>query len=1108
MSNSSGSNKVLAPIYAALDNKQYQRAIKLCLQQPADNAYVQALLAHCYSKSDQRTKAIQVLGKLLLNENIAGSGGDNQSPGDYFHELRLAQKYAQPGDAAAAATASLPVTTAVVEPTPSPARNSKSGKKGKKKPTKAVAVSSTAPASVTASADTAHWDWIDALDEAPTLEDDNFDQIPPWPVPADLADPTLISTLQHTLARIKLSLTAYQLNAWWAAVITSSSPAADGTTYTSEAVADHLRETFHLGICVYMSPQYQYLNLRDKLLPQLQVTALQLARLGKDSATPTLWAAQAALWQLVTSDKDTSVMVPPQKLALLPRLAASMAEKVVNDRLNDSSSDSTSRLTVEGFVLWLQALEGQWETYKDAVQKMLDLSDSVMGLTRAMLLEYKVNAWHQMGNLEQARMTAAECLREENPDQWDIWIKHLELDDTDNYEATITLANELKLDDRSAYPRRGPPLIVLEALRRRIETATQKGPLIEELLSQIQSYGDTFGSRTACTFSDLKDSINCLHSYASTENVAVLLPWLSRLLQSPSAKASASERRGLLRGYIFALKTMLTLLRYFPDLQSKWLPDWKELVCTWKDFQSNEEEAIAAQTEEERKNAQKESRPADEMLLLAIQILLVQMPNSEGRIMAASLLQTAIEQSPYNAYLKLALIRLCADLNAADRAWDLFRDIFIKHIQYESCAYLILPHLCAGGMYQEVIRVCQDIMRLQTHALHEAMDYTPHALDNGTVSKADEFIRFQRQRLNKSLTALHAKGLMMNCAPLLQEDDQHVKIGAFHGVVGGEEDLERVHLMITEAHYPLGTFSLLRLKGSVKENSSKFSDNRDLNALAYQVFEFQEFPTQEDIIRDCIRRAHHHNLLLRATLCVDATKGPKKGKVVKPSEALTKRCKSLLAEAQQAESFIEMELSSTQGYGPILHSMIALCRAIAVSSGGCVTRIASVEDDSLVFREDKTAEFLQAATNHLQDGRTYFQYWNSVSLSPGLAITDAILPLLALLRMCATVNDIYGWTKKRRNIRKCAGCLYEFVQAFRAILDDMELSLKELEEENMESLQLSTEIKDKIVPSVLSDDAIGEVTFVIQGARGATKLRIEAILEDVRSSLESFDTEE
>ena len=106
-----------------------------------------------------------------------------------------------------------------------------------------------------------------------------------------------------------------------------------------------------------------------------------------------------------------------------------------------------------------------------------------------------------------------------------------------------------------------------------------------------------------------------------------------------------------------------------------------------------------------------------------------------------------------------------------------------------------------------------------------------------------------------------------------KHDDRQIEIGSKHGIVGGVDDMERVHKMISEAHNPQGTFALLRWRGSVQEILPKVSENRDLNVMAYEVFGAHKFPATEEVVCDCIRRSHHHSLLLRLLLALVQLRG-------------------------------------------------------------------------------------------------------------------------------------------------------------------------------------------------------------------------------------------
>ncbi len=153
----------LHPIYVALDNHQFNRAIKLALALPDSNILGKALLAHAYSKSGQRFLSLVTLHKIL--SSVAG-------PGNYFCELKQEVEYALEAIEEREQQASKPSVNTAPEPS---AAKSKGGKKGgKKKPT-----SSSIPATTTATKemDEQFLDLLDQLNTRPTLPE-NWDTLP------------------------------------------------------------------------------------------------------------------------------------------------------------------------------------------------------------------------------------------------------------------------------------------------------------------------------------------------------------------------------------------------------------------------------------------------------------------------------------------------------------------------------------------------------------------------------------------------------------------------------------------------------------------------------------------------------------------------------------------------------------------------------------------------------------------------------------------------------------------------------------------------------------------------------------------------------------------
>jgi hypothetical protein len=438
--------------------------------------------------------------------------------------------------------------------------------------------------------------------------------------------------------------------------------------------------------------------------------------------------------------------------------------------------------------------------------------------------------------------------------------------------------------------------------------------------------------------------------------------------------------------------------------------------------------------------AQKESRPADELILLAVQSLLSNNPGKKEKMVAAVLLETAMQSSPYNSSLKISAIFVYADLFAVKKCWELFNELHVKNIQYESCVYLILPLLRMGGCYREIITICQEILGLQRSAIKETADFAGRAMERGTISKAKEFIEFYRNKMGRSLTTLEAKGLILDCAPLLISDESNGEVGVTYGITGGSCDLERTRQMVEEAHNPYGAFSLLRLDESLRANS--FPENRDFGILSYQILSVPEFHTPEQILRESLRRGLQHDLLIRTALCVDSARGPKKGKISRATPDCEKRCKSLLKAVGSAASLLNDKLQP-QGYIYFLSASTKLCISITILTSGMNVN-GEIVYNSTEEREEAAAASILNAYEALKLACGEINIRNDLSVSKGCSIlTDCIVHVFALFRMCSKVADLFGWGPRKQKTKRCAGMLTDFSANLVAVIDDIKFCFNE-----------------------------------------------------------------
>jgi hypothetical protein len=306
-------------------------------------------------------------------------------------------------------------------------------------------------------------------------------------------------------------------------------------------------------------------------------------------------------------------------------------------------------------------------------------------------------------------------------------------------------------------------------------------------------------------------------------------------------------------------------------------------------------------------------------------------------------------------------------------------------------------------------------------------------MENGAISKADEFIVFHNKRMNQSLTALEAKGLVLDAAPLYVQEGNSTP-GTVHGLIGGDFDMERVKQMIIEAHNASAAFSLLQLRGQGSARVDHFSENRDFGILAYELLHKREFASAELILAESLRRGHQHNLLIRAALCVDASRGPKKGKVISPSAQLERRCRSLLRAMSDCSTVMKDSVQPDLRQ-EFLGTMVHICGAIVVLGSGITLSEESLVDDTLDAREDAVVASLESAGSTLDDIRSKLIASEGVTVSEaGKLLPDSIVPVFACTQMLSKLAEIFGWGRKKQKTKKCSEAIANLISSFTHIV--------------------------------------------------------------------------
>lgn len=1146
----------LNPIYGALDAHQYNRAIKLASALPDTNVLGKALLAHAYTKAGQKYNALVTLNKILGGGGGGGSFFELQYEVDACLESALVR---QNKEASSLSSGSAPGSDAPSSAAAAASSSNKKGKKGKKKaaPATTKQTQSSSPqqpqqAPHQKSAVPVGDDLIDQLNTPPTLPE-NFEALAPKG--SAITDETTLGTLVVSLQAHRLNFTAFQMYASAASVMP--------TDLT-------LQKTYTLGLAVLAAPSKWKSSqssssstspsLEAYVLSHMQAVALQWARLSVASRQPstfpvmlaTSWACQSSLWQLEWLPQDE------KRSLILPRLVESMSQRLIKQEADAAASNSSGGDNDDGHtepsrsaeiqLLCLRSLrvQSKWEDMLKSIEELpMDEDDNNAENNSSNRVaenhegspttsDFGVSLTDRQIQMEKATILGRLCrwseakgiyerLLKQRPDDWACWKGHLDCsileEKIEDTEALVDSVLTMQRDSRVQL--RGPHLMKVELASRRVQqNATSEA--YQRLASSMIEYAYVFARRANCALSDLDLYLNRVlrsNEDEARDALVSLLEFAESLRKLNTSKTDDDidnkERRYRLRAYIFSVKLTHRVLSVHPDLFDRFLPDWKEIVSEWR-------ATLSLPISDEVKESQRDVKPNDDLMLLAIQQLLYPATlltpdgnNDNSRtIVAAALLESAIQHSPDNPYLKFTAMEVYHQLDAPTRLWDLFQMVGLKHIQLDSCSFTVLPYLLEGGLYNETIEVCSSLLRFQNSSSQECGDYAGRAMENGTLSKADEFMAFQRNKLNQSLIFQYCKGLILDAAPLLatavprkkHDDDPLMKggLGITQGIVGGADDMERAIQMTVESHNPNAALSIISWAnncGSL-DDADNMSDNRDLSILKYSNTLLKpRIESKAFMVQETLRRGHLHGLLVRATLCVEAMKGPKKGKLVKPSDRLQKRTKSLMDAVLSASELLHT-VHSPDSFLSLFETTIALCRFLAVVNAG-MPKVD--EDDSLEQREERATAFMQSQCQvHLASARKRVQKIVNVKTVYTL-VPNFLVPMFAVFRMATDVCAAYGWGKRKAKTKKCAGAVADFAAECNRLVQDLMKTVARLpSSESSDYASVDINMSDNEL-SLLDQDVLRSTMDMLEQSRYRKRMRLEPILQQMDEFLDEFN---
>ena len=852
-------------------------------------------------------------------------------------------------------------------------------------------------------------DIVDALVKDPIPTD--FSLLPKNPCPASLADETLLETVAITLQGMRNGDRVYQLYAW---------------------VSHHHPSIRHFAMPRQFAAGLHVLVRQRSILTSLQTLALQLSRL---SPTYTPWAALTALWKWQHSQTKDDI-----RIQMLPRLAESLAKKHLDQPHNSHRMQAS--------LLMVQVLKAQ-SKWTELLEFIKDKDDDKTNIPELQRMEMQAQSYVELEMWQEGQSTFSELL-EKQPDQWSWWVSLVDCCvQKGGIEEAYTVVTDLvnKLESSKENLRARSLLLIRCELASRTTTTT--AAMTTKLGEALRKYLTTYASRASCAFVDVRAYLTQFLDKGSPDDVDGFVSFIEELRLSSSSEKSNVDP-STIRQLICALQIQNEIATVAGRGQ---LPVWQEIVKQWKDFPT------AESIQKENQN-----QPSDDIMLIAADRLIASTPGPRGLYGAATLLEMALQKSSHNPYLNIRLMQVYAKLDAYDRAWKIFLDLGIKHIQMDSCIYLVLPLLVQGGLYKRALVVANDILKFHSSTLRESGDFMSRALEAGTWNKADEILQFQHQRMNRSLTLLEAKGVTLDCAPFYGGGS----IALHHGIIGGDDDVERVTRMLEEVNNSFGALTILKLK----EEDDDYSDNRDLSILPSRLF---QPPKKEEIMRDTVRRKFLHGLLVRAVLVVDATKGPKKGKLAKRNPVLISRCESLVGVLGPASGDAWKDV------------VVAMAKVLVVVGSGMLLE----SDDSLSAREKQATEFVKEATAVLQ---SFSPQWTPKNV--GLTVPSLLMPAFAVLKIVAKTFALYGWGKRKQ--RESVSALAELAASLLSVVQQMSSCL--------DHLMMWDNAETEILDSTIMDSGVWQkVCNHVRTGRNAMRERIKTVLEEISEELATFD---
>lgn len=851
-----------------------------------------------------------------------------------------------------------------------------------------------------------------------------------------------------------------------------------------------------------------------------------------------------------------------QKLALLPRLAESLSTRMVSKPDGNVSENDwdvyLETLLVQGkkdeALKVLETIECTpmlMDGEDKSLTGVLPLIDdentiethvgSILPYTQRKKLERIASLSLEMSRHEQAEV----CYRELLgcfPDQWTYWLGLVdaciagEQDFEEGWNKCRSYAEEVIANDTQKHSMRGPHLFLVELASLKVKNTNAPGEEMKQNLASLREeickYGEKFAPLASCSFADIRPYL-CNLSKASrsedlgnpiSDDVKLMLEWAKAMWTDNSQAvddSSESEvelsnvvvrnRRAKLRAFIFAIEFVYSLAAEFEgstlQLLEEFAPTKKQIALEWRSSLTYLP-GVAP-----KDGGQKEVLPGDELVLLLTQNLqktaLTEASDSLATplLEAAAILEEAMDYSPYNPHLKIAALGVYLQLGASHRALSIYQGMGVKQIQIDSCSYLILPSLINGGLYTSAVRLSSSILRLHSSTSKDIKDFASKALQNGNLFKAREMSTFQRVKMRPSSQLLYAKGVVMDCAALLNANDleemssdeeiSSVKLGTEKGLCGDADDITRSEQIATDSSsYFNAPYIIHEAANATSDDVCVYSDNRDMDINYFEILHRRQHLTQSEMFTDSVHKGHTQGLLVRAVMAVEAAKAPKKGKVPKSTEEIVYRCQSLTRALARARHCLQGSDDADSIDQSLFKIFSSLCDVIGV----VILGDAGKESDTLVNRENAAVRLLEAAILKVKKAQAMI---NSSEDSRGALVCQllptCILPIYTMIETTARLFSLFGWGKRKRLTKVAAGALANLAVSCRSLISDLLEAMKKYR-------CLEYEVSNETL--LVGEDGIKRVVHEITQSRKMTRDRVDPFFDQMMIGLTSYEAEE